>query len=135
MDSKDKKYIWKPRLAFLNALGPTTEEQSLHDELSSVTLIKENKEYLQEDISLPREGILLVRYSHNRIYGLHYYENKSHINSFCIDILFLSSWYLARLLSGNNNSISLKRKYTQQYTCNFDLFYYPFDTQVRIQKP
>ena len=72
MDSKDKKYIWKPRLAFLNALGPTTEEQSLHDELSSVTLIKENKEYLQEDISLPREGILLVRYSHNRIYGLHY---------------------------------------------------------------
>ena len=61
LDSKDKKYIWKPRLAFLNALGPTTEEQSLHDELSSVTLIKENKEYLQEDISLPREGILLVR--------------------------------------------------------------------------
>ena len=44
----------------MNALGPTTEEQSLHDELSSVTLIKENKEYLQEDISLPREGILLV---------------------------------------------------------------------------
>ena len=61
LDSKDKKYIWKPRLAFLNALGPTTEEQSLHDELSSVTLNKENKEYLQEDISLPREGILLVR--------------------------------------------------------------------------
>ena len=46
-------------------------------------------------------------------------------------IFILFSWYLARLLSGNNNSISLKRKYTQQYTCNFDLFYYPFDTQVK----
>ena len=42
------------------------------------------------------------------------------------------SCFLARLLSGDNNSISLKRKYTQQYSCNFNLFYYPFDTQVRI---
>ena len=56
LDSKSKKYIWKPQLAFLNALGPTTEEQSLHDEFTSVTLNKENKAYLDEDISLPREG-------------------------------------------------------------------------------
>ena len=52
----DKKYIWKPQLAFLNALGPTAVELNLHDEFTSVTLNKENMEYLNEDISLSREG-------------------------------------------------------------------------------
>ena len=56
LNSKDKKYIWKPQLAFLNALGPTAVELNLHDEFTSVTLNKENKEYLNEDISLSREG-------------------------------------------------------------------------------
>ena len=59
LNPRDKKYIWKPQLSFLNALGPSTEEQSLHDEFSSVTLNKENKKYLDEDVSLPREGTFI----------------------------------------------------------------------------
>ena len=56
LDEKDKKYIWKPQLAFLNALGPTVVENNLDDAFASVTLNKEDKEYMEEDISLPREG-------------------------------------------------------------------------------
>ena len=53
----DKKYIWKPQLAFLNALGPTVAENGiLGDEFTSVTLNKEDGAYLKEDFSLPREG-------------------------------------------------------------------------------
>ncbi len=34
------------------------------------------------------------------------------------------------LFSGAKNSISLTREYYQEYACEFDLYYYPFDTQV-----
>ncbi len=34
------------------------------------------------------------------------------------------------LFSGAKNSISLTREYYQEYACQFDLYYYPFDTQV-----
>lgn len=56
LDEKSKKYIWRPRLAFLNALGPAVVEKNLHDEFSSVTLTKEDESTLPEDNSLPREG-------------------------------------------------------------------------------
>ena len=36
----------------------------------------------------------------------------------------------ARLFSGSENSLELSKKLTQNYPCQFDLFYYPFDTQV-----
>ena len=56
LDEKDKRYIWKPQLAFLNALGPTVVDNNLDDEFTSVTLNREDKEYMQEDMSLAREG-------------------------------------------------------------------------------
>ena len=34
------------------------------------------------------------------------------------------------LFSGVNNSITLNREYYQEYACQFDLRYFPFDTQV-----
>ncbi len=34
------------------------------------------------------------------------------------------------LFSGKSNSIMLTREYYQDYSCSFDLKYYPFDTQV-----
>ncbi len=34
------------------------------------------------------------------------------------------------LFSGAKNSISLTREYYQECACEFDLYYYPFDTQV-----
>lgn len=37
---------------------------------------------------------------------------------------------IAMLFSGKNNSILLTREYYQDYSCEFDLHYYPFDTQV-----
>lgn len=46
------------------------------------------------------------------------------------------NWYIfilsfsAMLFSGNENSIFLTREYFQEYSCEFDLLYYPFDTQV-----
>ena len=35
------------------------------------------------------------------------------------------------LFSGKDNSIYMTREYFQEYSCAFDLKYYPFDTQVR----
>ena len=39
--------------------------------------------------------------------------------------------FSAFLYSGGANSISMTREYYQEYACDFDLLYYPFDTQVR----
>ena len=36
----------------------------------------------------------------------------------------------ARLFSGEKNAVLLSRKFSQEHACNFNLFYYPFDTQV-----
>ena len=36
----------------------------------------------------------------------------------------------AMLFSGRTNAIYLSREYFQEYACEFDLIYYPFDTQV-----
>ena len=36
----------------------------------------------------------------------------------------------ARLFSGEKNAVLLTRKFSQEHACNFNLFYYPFDTQV-----
>ena len=40
------------------------------------------------------------------------------------------NFYLAMLFSGKDNSIYMTREYYQEYSCAFDLTYYPFDTQV-----
>ena len=37
---------------------------------------------------------------------------------------------VAMLFSGSDNSIYMTREYFQEYSCPFDLKYYPFDTQV-----
>ena len=37
------------------------------------------------------------------------------------------------LFSGRENAIHLTREYYQEYSCQFNLYYYPFDTQVEIQ--
>ena len=36
----------------------------------------------------------------------------------------------AMLFSGQDNAIFLTREYYQDYGCNFDLLFYPFDTQM-----
>ena len=36
----------------------------------------------------------------------------------------------ARLFSGEKNAVLLTHKFSQEHACNFNLFYYPFDTQV-----
>lgn len=38
----------------------------------------------------------------------------------------------ARLFSGGKNAVLLTRRFSQDHACNFNLFYYPFDTQVII---
>ena len=35
---------------------------------------------------------------------------------------------------GKKNSITMSREYFQDYSCQFDLIYYPFDTQVKSLK-
>ena len=39
----------------------------------------------------------------------------------------------ARLFSGDKNAVLLKRKFSQDHACNFNLFYFPFDTQVHYK--
>ena len=38
----------------------------------------------------------------------------------------------AKLFSGEKNAVLLTRKFSQDHACNFNLFYFPFDTQVRF---
>merc|ERR1719266_3267323 len=40
----------------------------------------------------------------------------------------------AQLFSGEKNAVLLTRKFSQDHACNFNLFYYPFDTQVCTMK-
>ena len=53
LEEEDRTFLWSPRLAFVNALGPA--DRSMSDE-SSMRLVKEETEPLREDFSLPREG-------------------------------------------------------------------------------
>lgn len=50
--------------------------------------------------------------------------------SLVYELLFLSPFFPAMLFSGRTNSIQIRREYYQEYACEFDLVYYPFDTQV-----
>ena len=43
-----------------------------------------------------------------------------------LEFVFVS----AGLFSGRTNAIYLSREYYQEYACEFDLTYYPFDTQL-----
>ena len=40
--------------------------------------------------------------------------------------------FTAMLFSGHENAISLTREYYHDYACDFELSFYPFDTQVSI---
>jgi hypothetical protein len=43
----------------------------------------------------------------------------------------INSFFVAAMLfSGGQNAIYISREYYQEYACDFDLIYYPFDTQV-----
>ena len=37
----------------------------------------------------------------------------------------------SRLYSGEGNSVRLTRRFSQDHECGFDLYYYPFDAQVK----
>ena len=44
--------------------------------------------------------------------------------------MYFVFYFSAMLFSGRENSIYLTREYFQEYSCQFDLHHYPFDTQV-----
>ncbi len=102
---RDLESIWNPSLAFVNALGPFQTEI---DSLVDGELIRE-AEPLDEDFSTAIEGI------------------KS--DAFC-GCPSSNSLILAMIFSGEKNSIRIKREYFLDYSCIFDLTYFPFDSQV-----
>ena len=54
----------------------------------------------------------------------------------CIQSALVSvtiSLFSAMLFDGGNNSIQLQKEYYHTYGCEFDLLYYPFDTQVNFE--
>ena len=53
LDDEDRRYIWSPRVALSNALGPVPREV---ERFTAVTLEREELEPLPEDPTLPREG-------------------------------------------------------------------------------
>ena len=56
MSFEDRKSVWAPKLAFLNALGPYS---TIVDETSGGVLVREGRP-LQENIELPIEGTILI---------------------------------------------------------------------------
>ncbi len=112
LSEKNRQNIWTPSLAFVNALGPY---QTVVDMQTSGSLVRED-EPLDEDFSLSTEGTSCVE--------------RLHID--CRLTIWLISCS-AMLFSGRSNSILLTREYYNDYGCEFDLLYYPFDTQVMQQ--
>lgn len=109
LSEKARDTIWTPQLAFVNALGPF---QTVADEMTSGVLIREGHP-LQEDLSISTEG-----------------KNKV---TWVVILWSLKLFHFnlsAMLFSGRENSIMITREYYQEYSCDFDLKYYPFDTQV-----
>ena len=101
----DRDQIWVPKLGFTNALGPF---QTVVDDLTNGVLIREAKP-LEEDVTAAIEGKIMFKKC--RAFSRH---------------IFLT----AMLFSGRSNSIYISREYYQEYGCDFNLVYYPFDTQV-----
>ena len=56
MSFEDRKSVWAPTLAFLNALGPYS---TIVDETSGGVLVREGRP-LQENIELPIEGTFSI---------------------------------------------------------------------------
>ena len=46
--------------------------------------------------------------------------------------MHLYSFASALQFSGAENSVYFEREYYHDFSCTFDLLYYPFDTQVNI---
>ena len=85
--------------------------QTQVDELTSGVLVREDPAPLPEDITLSTEC-----------------KNFAIISIF--EQVPIYVFFSAMLFSGKSNAIYLTREYYQEYGCPFDLYYYPFDTQV-----
>ena len=96
-----KGLIWKPRLIFLNSLGQDGEETFSDQAL--VYLSRREASRNDHDIGLVKDDLKSLRLQLPRE---------------------------SRLFPGGNNSLSLQKKLSQNFPCDFDLFYYPFDAQV-----
>ena len=46
------------------------------------------------------------------------------------NVLFWIGWILDYGFDAYTNAINLQREYYQEFACEFDLYFYPFDTQV-----
>ena len=116
---EDNLSLWVPKLAFLNALGPFT---TLVDKANIGFLVREGPR-LKEKRSLSEEG------KKSNVYE---YLNFCNIIIFMIynHLCTIYNFWAAMLFSGRDNSIYMTREYFQEYSCAFDLKYYPFDTQV-----
>ena len=60
-----------------------------------------------------------------------YFFNHVHTQPYLQSIYIILS-FTAMLFSGHENAISLTREYYHDYACDFELSFYPFDTQVSI---
>ena len=94
--------LWTPQLAFINALGPY---QTLVDDISVCTIVLE-KTPTFNDLTQSLE----CKKCNNDTCNI----------SCCLDYGF----------NAYTNAINLQREYYQEFACEFDLYYYPFDTQV-----
>ena len=88
--------------------------QTQVDELTSGVLVREDPAPLPEDITLSTEC------------------KNFEVQKLAIISIFKAylRFFSAMLFSGKSNAIYLTREYYQEYGCPFDLYYYPFDTQV-----
>lgn len=96
--------LWTPELQFLNALGPF---QTIVDDLNVCTILYEEQP-TYDDIT---ESVECRKYH------------------FSAGILG-NIKYLDYKFDAAHNSINLLREYYQEFSCEFDLLFYPFDTQV-----
>ena len=106
--------IWAPRLGFFNALGDRTTEV---DKNTKGVVVMEGKP---------------LKYAPYLAYESKQYFLKEITNEYLISNLFYVI-FLALQFAGHENSVYFEREYYHDFTCKFDLLYFPFDTQVTIQ--
>ena len=96
-------HLWTPQLAFVNALGPY---QTVVDDISVCTIVLEENPTFND-----LTNSLECKYKDCRR---------------TIWIKRVSDYGF----DANTNAINLEREYYQVFSCEFNLYYYPFDTQV-----
>ena len=122
--------LWAPQLAFTNALGP----------FQVISSIYWMNHVLSESLKLScfsRQWLMSWAWQQLCWRAVHGTTTSHRVLNVLRLLLFFTDFSKAPFspdygFSAYENSLNLQREYYQEFACEFDLLYYPFDTQARL---